>query len=252
MLVFLHLHKAAGTTVVRAAIESGLKLPKNHANGHPTDSEGNRVMLDAMKQEELESFFGKLRDDSVEFLAIEWGFPRIERLDSVPGLQFATVLRDPVDRAISNYRMDMVYQYSGDRVFGFDTYTKEPGIYCADNYYLRFFCDLDHSIEVEQEHFDYAKNVLADRIDTVVLEVDGLAPRFEKYGLVESSFHHFNAANDNTRYQNYQGSASMKVGDPSIIRFIARNAFDYALYLHFVKASYRRQRERGVTVGPVS
>lgn len=235
MIVFAHLHKAAGTSVVNAAIRSGLRLPENHENGHPLDEMADRIQLNAMQKEDIHSLFVSLQEQEVEFVAFEWGFPRFESFADIEGLRFLTVLRDPVDRAISNYRMDVLYKYAGKAVFGFDSYTREQAVYTASNYYIRFFCDLDYSSPVTIEHYKYTKTVLRDHFQTVVLGRDSLADSLCELGFDRDKFSHDNAMADNERFANYSGIVPIRVNDEDVASFIANNSFDIALFRSFFR-----------------
>lgn len=233
MIVFAHLHKAAGTSVVNAAVKSGFRFPNNHANGHPLDSEGKRILLNEMPAEQIHALFLEMRDEKVEFMALEWGFPRFESFFGIPDLNFVTVLRDPVDRAISNYKMDLVQGYAGRRVFGFDTYTKQATQYCASNYYVRFFCSLTHCESLTMEHFEYTKHLLSSEFRTLILEANDLEESLCEMGFEPGSVGHDNALEGSVPLANYAGKAPLKVTDDDVINFISANGFDIALFRYF-------------------
>ena len=235
MIIFAHLHKAAGTSVVNAAIKSGFRLPERHANGHPVDDRGRNILLDRMEKTDVDAFFSRLHERDVRFVAIEWGFPRFEYLSDIEDLQLVTILRDPVDRAISNYRMDIVYQYAGGNVFGFDSYTRESVLHCANNYYVRFFCGLSPTDSIDMDHYEYAKKLLAEHFRVVVLGKDELDTSFSQFGFKKSAFSHDNRLHGSGEYLDYRGVRALRVKDEDIIKFIACNSYDIALFRLFAR-----------------
>src|SRR5271167_2538550 len=106
MFVFAHLRKCAGTSVVRAAERSGLRLPAGHVNGHPVSSPGQALGgLAKMTGAELDGLLRPMAEAGVEFVAVEWDFPRFEQFPEDLGLRFFTIFCDPVERLFVKFHL---------------------------------------------------------------------------------------------------------------------------------------------------
>ena len=71
---FQHLHKAAGTYVIRRAMANGEIFWPSHENGNPLEK-NEPIELWKMSSTELISFIDKCVERGVTFVACEWGGP---------------------------------------------------------------------------------------------------------------------------------------------------------------------------------
>ena len=156
MIGFLHFHKAAGTSVVNAAIASGLRLPDGHANGHPLSETGGMLTFCDKTAEQVGAILDDFEFQGIECFAMEWDFVHQSALAALRKTRLVTVLRDPLARAISNFRMDVVNHWCGDMCFGLATYLDQSETFRSNNYYTRLLCSLAPSVAVTVDHVQYA------------------------------------------------------------------------------------------------
>lgn len=136
MIVFLHFHKAGGSSVVERAEASGYVLPPRHANGHPIGEDGSILRPWEHGDAQLREFFLSLQHAGVDFLALEWGFPRLDILAEVPDVEVWVLVRDPFARAQSNYAFDYANGHTDAK--SFSAYRNSHiGEFTRDNYYAR-------------------------------------------------------------------------------------------------------------------
>ena len=64
MIVYLHMHKCAGTSVVRAAQASGLRLPALHQNGNLLDPDGKPLKYRHVPRTDLAMLLQQHRSDA--------------------------------------------------------------------------------------------------------------------------------------------------------------------------------------------
>ena len=108
---FQHLHKAAGTYVIRRAIANGEKLFPINENGNPCDDNGVIPLWD-MTGRDLSKFVDTCEEMDVTFVATEWGGPDFHILSKDPRVCLITCIRDPINRFISNFNFDYYWMWS--------------------------------------------------------------------------------------------------------------------------------------------
>ena len=84
LIWFQHLHKAAGTYIVRKAISNGEKPYPLNKNGNPHDENG-AIPLWGLSDSELSNFVDECERLGITFVATEWGGP--ELLQAIQGSQ---------------------------------------------------------------------------------------------------------------------------------------------------------------------
>lgn len=242
MIFFFHCHKAGGTTVVESAMSAGFTLSEGHANGNLVEKDGSLTEWDTISDDEAVSRIQAQINAGVDFLAFEFTQPKPAVLDHFPEARRITVLRDPLARMVSNFRMDMTLGYvNPEGIYGLLSYTaRTDAVYRSDNYYIRYFCRLDPHEPVHQEHLDYAIRFLQCFDMTSVLETTAFLPDLAAEGLL---------ANHNTAWQNHQVDTPPGDCDNELSKFpvspdfIAENRYDYALYSYFKHQAMRRARK---------
>ena len=65
---FQHLHKAAGTYVIRRAMANGETFWPEHSNGNPR-TDGDLISLENMSSKQLTSFIDECEEKGVTFVA---------------------------------------------------------------------------------------------------------------------------------------------------------------------------------------
>jgi hypothetical protein len=105
-----------GTSIVISAQDNGIRLYPNNLNGNPHYikklSDGNYTWGEPIKyweydKEELKEFIEECGRKNVQLLCSESGFPCSQQLEKVSGVEYFTILRNPFDRFVSNFRYDV-------------------------------------------------------------------------------------------------------------------------------------------------
>mgnify|MGYP001166630413 FL=1 len=137
LIWFQHIHKAAGTLVVNLARANREVLYPNNANGNPLDEEGNRIELWKLNSKELLSFVDKCERLGVTFVATEHGSPDFQTLHDDDRITLLTTLRDPKERAISNFNHAYYSQHTNGK--NLSEFLIEGRFFMSDNHYVRIF-----------------------------------------------------------------------------------------------------------------
>ena len=139
---FQHLHKAAGTYVIRRAMANGETFWPSHENGNPVRN-GEVIPLWDMNSEDLTSFVDECQAQGVTFVASEWGGVDFETLANDERVELLTCLRDPINRLISNYNYDHYWMWT--KAKSYQEYINEGHLHSSPEYYTRIFArgDLD-------------------------------------------------------------------------------------------------------------
>lgn len=234
MILYLHMHKCAGTSVVRAAQASGLRLPQRHHNGNLIGADERPIKYRRVARPELVALLQQQIDQGVQFMAMEWDFPRWEMFDGLGPLRFFTSLRDPLARAISNFRMDKVAGWI-DRDVAFADYINGDALYCSDNYYVKILCQLWPKDVATAADRDYAMAVLARFEAVIVVEQGNMANVLARFGIAPPD-RRFNVFEAETARNGGLSERQLAVSQREIRDFIARNALDYEIYRHYTRA----------------
>ena len=134
LLWFVHFHKCAGTSLVKALLENGHNPPPLHANGNPLDQQGKPINFDALDKKDLKNLVDKLLKSGTTFCCSEFSHPKLEWLKEDSRIKTVTILRHPIKRMISNWKFDFINDYhSGTRELS--RYTRQPYPWCSTSYY---------------------------------------------------------------------------------------------------------------------
>ena len=168
---FQHLHKAAGTYIIRRALANDEKFYDKHENGNPCDENGV-IPLWEMNANELTSFIDGCEQKGVTFVAIEWGSPDFSVLANDPRVSLLTCLRDPLKRLISNYNYDHYWMWT--KATNYSEYLSEGHVHSSPEYYTRVFSrKYDSSQEVGPLDLEVAKTNIA-LFDNVIIAESGM------------------------------------------------------------------------------
>jgi len=234
MIIYLHMHKCAGTSVVRAAQASGLRLPTAHRNGNLIGEADRPIKYRHVTAPDLVALLQQQIDEGVQFMAMEWDFPRWEMFDGLTGLRFFTSLRDPLARAISNFRMDKIAGWIGHEV-SFTDYINGDALYCSDNYYIKMLCQLWPKDTATAADRDYAISVLVRFEGIIVVEQGNMAEVLTRLGLTPPSAR-FNAYEAEAAGNGGPNERQLRASHSELRDFIARNTLDYEIYRHFTRS----------------
>ncbi|MDP7374796.1 MAG: hypothetical protein QF445_04760 [Candidatus Poseidoniaceae archaeon] len=160
---FQHLHKAAGTYVIRRAMANGETFWPDHENGNPVN-EGKVIPLWDMASDKLTSFIDECEERGVTFVACEWGGPDYQTLANDERVTLLTCLRQPIKRLISNYNYDHYWMWT--KATSYEEYLREGHLHSSPEYYTKIFArgELD---------LDLAKSNL-ESFDHVIVAEDGM------------------------------------------------------------------------------
>tara|TARA_B110000444_G_scaffold261290_1_gene312378 strand:- start:2128 stop:2844 length:717 start_codon:yes stop_codon:yes gene_type:complete len=143
---FQHLHKAAGTYVIRRAMANGETFWPVHENGNPVRN-GEVIPLWDMSSEDLTSFVDECQAQGVTFVACEWGGADFEALANDERVELLTCLRHPIKRLVSNYNYDHYWMWT--KAKSYQEYLEEGNLHSSPEYYTRIFArgklDLDYA-----------------------------------------------------------------------------------------------------------
>jgi hypothetical protein len=168
---FQHLHKAAGTYVIRRAMANGETFWPNHENGNPIEN-GEVLQLWNLDSNELNDFVDKCEKDGVTFVACEWGGPDYDALVNDERVVLLTCLRDPIKRLISNYNYDHYWMWT--KAKSYSEYLAEENLHSTPEYYTRIFSrETDLSIAIEVKHHTQSLENLA-KFDRVIIAENGM------------------------------------------------------------------------------
>jgi len=231
MLVFLHMHKCAGTYVVEAAQMSRFKLPARHVNGYLVNDDGSPLMWSWLTFEQISSVIEAQRKDGVEFLAIEWDFAPMAYFVRIENIKFFTVLRDPLARALSNFRYDKAYGWI-ERNLAFPDFIDDSGLYRANNYYVKKLSNVNCRGSVGDEHLAQAISALLSFEKVIDMDCCIVSEELKLLGISRAPdglVNTFEARPDKDSVT----KKDMLVSIGEARSFIERNAHDYALFHHF-------------------
>jgi hypothetical protein len=231
MLIFLHMHKCAGSTVVRKARQAGLVLPEHNHNGNLVKPNGRNLRYETMDADAVRLVLERQASKGVEFFAIEWDFPPVEYFRCDVSIDLFTVLRDPFARAVSNYRFaklsgsvhkDVVFQELMNW-----SYSKAGPLARSANYYTRKLCSELSLAPIGESHLKRAAEVLDAFKSVIVLERDDLDLELERLGMTGE----VKVAKQTAALSRYGvNERHLAVSDEDRDWFMAENRIDFALF----------------------
>lgn len=234
MIIYLHMHKCAGTSVIRSAAASGLRLPAMHANANLIDHHGHAIKYRGMARTALAGLLQHQIATGVAFMAMEWDFPRIDMFDDVAPLRFFTSLRDPLARAISNFKMDKVAGWC-PLDMPFADYINGDAQYRSDNYYVKLLGQLWPKDTAHAADLDYAMAVLTGFEAVIVVEQGNMNAVLAQFDVTPEPFR-FNAFDVDAARSRLHHESQLWISQAEIRDYIDRNALDYTLYRQFTRA----------------
>tara|TARA_Y100001958_G_C21154617_1_gene489935 strand:- start:403 stop:1125 length:723 start_codon:yes stop_codon:yes gene_type:complete len=235
MIIFLHFHKAAGSTIVQI-LKRKKKFFEPNKNGNPAYkiSYNKSVTIDywSRNKEDINVWINKQRCIGVEVMCLEWNFFNPHNFIS-DNISYIVCFRDPLKRFYSCLNFESIRKtksYLSPFEFQKMVFRDEGFIvsYNKDNYYTRMLCGLGNKpyLKIEESHLDYAKKVL-DRFKIIlILENKKSFRLLSKIGIRNINI----PRTMTTKYY-------IKKHDLFDKDFIKRNKFDYELYNYAVKLS---------------
>ena len=180
---FQHLHKAAGTYVIRRAMANGETFWPNNENGNPVENE-KVIPLWKFDSTQLREFVDRCEKDGITFVACEWGGPEYDVLASDERVILLTSLRDPVKRLVSNYNYDHYWMWT--KATSYSEYLSEGNLHSSPEYYTRIFSrEIDLSNSIKEVHYTQAMDNLK-KFDHVIIAENGMAA-LNEFGWIKES-----------------------------------------------------------------
>jgi hypothetical protein len=145
LIWFQHLHKCAGTYIIKQATLNGEKFWHSHKNGNPLENQNN-IKLWEMTPSKLTSFIDRCQEQGVTFIACEWGAPEYQTLAGDDRVTLVTCIRNPINRYISNYNYDYYRMWTKSN--SYEEYLTEDRLHSSPEYYIKIFArgELDFEI----------------------------------------------------------------------------------------------------------
>lgn len=231
--IFVHMHKAAGASVVMGAQAQGLRFPTKHHLGNLIAPDGQQVRFEDMSHESFLALIDDLCTQGIQFFAMEWDCPNFEIMDPSFLTQCFTVIRSPWSRAISSFRWDLINGWVGEKVTSFRTYFNNSSYYCSDNYMVRKLCHIRGTTQVQPRDLLRAVQILNSFGKVIVLEKGSLAEELASLGLASSAkIHNELTAQPSLTQYNWRVDLNPSAEDEHW--FYQHNIYDVMLYHRFL------------------
>ena len=202
-LVYLHFHKAGGTSVVQSLLQNHIYKAWNPIlegqwcgtcepnNGMPYESFDTIFPIWEYNASEWETFLRTGRARNVSLIALEWdffhNFSAIYAADKY--IEWVTVLRDPYERFVSEYHWEITRSQSHPIIYE-DFVSKHmhashpknlPVNHNQANYYVKMLNGMGNvwDLNVTEAHFNQACMVLQRFTKVVPLQADALRKAFD-------------------------------------------------------------------------
>jgi len=165
LIWFHHLHKCAGTLVVKCAESAGLRFwPESH-NGNPHRN-GQLIPLHDYTARQLQEFVETCLREGVEFIATEFGSPDFDVLASHPAVTTITIMREPYARFRSNYLFAVNCGYTTCR--SMKAFSESSSMTAVANFYVRTFSrtggTFENDLTYAPECIDASAEIEAKRV----------------------------------------------------------------------------------------
>lgn len=143
LIWFQHFHKSAGTTIVKMAQLNGESLYPMHLNGNPVDKNGEFLPIWTYSSNKLIGFIDHCEDIGCTFLGPAWGVGDLGTLKKDDRVKIVTVMRDPFERFVSNYKFDFRLGYTDKQ--NIRDYVGSKRSFSFFNYYCHMLAQLPES-----------------------------------------------------------------------------------------------------------
>ena len=240
MIIFLHFHKAAGSSII-TVLKREKKFFSPNKNGnpiyYPRNSKSPITLVYWNKNRDITDKWIKTQEKlGVQVLCLEWNFfnPHNIILDNI---EYVICFRDPLKRFYSCLNYESIRQLRRrvtPNQFQLVTIKDQNFIvtYNNNNYYTRMLCGLGESINLKmtEKHLEYAKKVLENFKVIIILENKKSYKLLQNIGIKNTSIPN----NDKkTRYY-------IKKDDIFDKQFIENNKLDYNLYNYAIELSNKQ------------
>jgi hypothetical protein len=232
LILFLHFHRAGGTSIVRMLSHAGKAPHTPHVNGNPWfEDRSGLIEFWHFDRQRFNHWIDEIVSQGVEFIACEWDFLCAENRRHTDRLALITCLRDPFERMISNYVSKGGDQRWGDIRRWYDSeplWWKRrsskrsfPLSHNLPNHYVRMLNGLgtDPTAVLDHGSLEEARRSLRLFESIVILEIPDSFGRLSRYG-ISGPVLRLNGRNRN----------ALDIPRGFREEFIEQNALDYELY----------------------
>lgn len=236
VVLFLHFHKAGGTSV-----NNKMKALKRHypnRNANPWNAQKNQIIpLWTFQKGKLAKFITQCQEDGVQYIACEWdGFHHWDTIDwAAMNVQLITCFRDPYKRFMSDYLLQArglsMQDYAKEEKWWFQGRSEHQHFrvnHNRFNYYTKMLLarasEPDETIELNDTDLKHAKAILKCFHTIVILELPETHEQLGRKYLRETNASELPRRNVNTKKpDNFEADISEE-------EFRRLNMYDYALY----------------------
>lgn len=166
LLWFIHFHKCAGTSLVDSLLEGGYRPAACHHNGNPVDASGRQIDFTNFDAHKMSSYIDTAIESGTTVICSEFSNPRMDWLKRDKRVKVVTILRHPISRMISNWKFDMINQYSCANQ-KLSAYIQQPYPWCSPGFYcesLAAMTEAESGGHPEQRH---TKDTLKQALKTL-------------------------------------------------------------------------------------
>jgi len=222
-VLFLHFHKAGGTTI--NDLFNGYKKFPINKNGNPYLDKDTIIHFWNFNKHQFNLFKKMVSEIGVKFIAMEWNFFKHDV--DLSGFKLITCLRDPYDRFISNLNFDGrtdAFEYQKENIICNDFENinyKFYHNYNKNNYYVKLLNGYGDrpDIIIDEKHLVKAMMILKKFNDIIILEKPKTWNKLKKYGIIYKKQDKKNQAIN----EKIDGGMTKE-------KFRELNEFDYRLY----------------------
>ena len=225
IIIHLHFHKCAGTTI-NYLFDNFKKYPQNK-NGNPFTINNEIIQYWNYNSSDFENFKNSLIERNIQFISLEWNFFKNYDSISFSNIDLITVMREPYNRYISNmlyYKCYNMKIFEEKKIKHYNNFLINHNKY---NYYTKMLSGLGNDLDTEitMKHFYDAKKNLEKISTIIILEIPETFNLLKKYNIN-------NIVKKNiTNKKNFE----KLIIDQNF--FIEQNRFDYLLYNYAIKLS---------------
>ena len=228
IILFLHFHKCAGTTI-NYLFNDFNKYPQNK-NGNPFTIKNEIIQYWNYNSLDFENFKNSLIERNIQFISLEWNFFKNYDSINLSNIDLITVLREPYNRYISNM---LHYKCYNMKIFEKKKIKHRNNFllnYNKFNYYTKMLSGLGNDLDtkITMKHFYDAKKNLEKISTIIILEIPETFNLLKKYNI------------NNIVKKNITNKKNLKklIIDQNF--FIEQNRFDYLLYNYAIKLSKKQ------------
>ena len=135
---FVHCHKCAGTSLIKAMVKSGYRVFPKSINGNPCDDNGEPIDFSKFSPTELYDFIDLALQDNISLICSEFTHPSFDLLLTREDVMVITVIRNPISRLVSNWAFDYVMGYKSS-CFDLKAYVSQRYAWCSPSFFVDTF-----------------------------------------------------------------------------------------------------------------